>query len=626
MKHFISVAVLVALFAVTAVPVQATTPWVEDFETSFIPDGWTNLHLGTQFTWMWGWTQAHSGIHSAEIRYYWTEGLADEWLVTPAFDSTGEQYLLLDFWESGVFWAEGGEIHEVLVSATVADDPAAFTSVWQVTPGNYDAPWLDSSREQWVNVQIDLSQYAGQTVFVAFRYNSEASDDSWWIDDVRLRTPTQHEVRALAALPSDEAWLTGNEIIPRLVIDNIGPQAETFPVEMIIEHDGALVYDETVQVIGLASGAEMTVEFPSFICQTGNYVLQGTALLPEDGDPVDNTATATNFAYSGQRTPLGILYTNWACGPCVEANHTLDEWYPQQGNDASLIRVHLNWPSSTDPMYSANREQNHYLHEMCPDLVTGVPHLYLDNDLSVPSNSDIGWPTLIEDGYSQRRLVGSPLVMDVAFDHADSTALVTVEVLNPMPDGTYSLFVAVTEDQIYAPGSNGEEYHNQAFRWLFPDVDGLPLSTSLGTHRYSVDLDLDSHWAYENLQVTAWAQTDPTGAILNSASVKIVGVSAVEQDEDLPLLSSQLSVWPNPFNPRTTLNFMITEEGPVKLSVYDVGGRLITTLVNEHLSSGRCEILWQGKDSTGRNTPSGVYFARLETGGQMILGRMTLIR
>ena len=348
--------------------------------------------------------------------------------------------------------------------------------------------------------------------------------------------------------------------------------------------------------------------------------------MPEDGDPADNTATSTNVAYSVQRTPLGIFYTNWACGPCVEANHALDEWFPQQGDEANLLRVHLYWPSSADPMYTANTEQNRYLHEMCPDLVTGLPHLYLDNDLSVPSDGDIGWPTLIEDGYSQRRLVGSPLVMDVAFDPSDSTALVTVEVLNPMPDRTYSLYVAITEDQIYAPGSNGEEYHNQVFRRLFPDVSGLPLATSVGTHQYSVDLDLDTDWVYENLQATAWIQGDNAGAILNSATVMIEGVSAIEQDEDLPLPSLTLSAWPNPFNPRTALHFTISEDGPVKLSVYDLKGRLVTTLVDEHLPAGSYEIPWRGKDSAGRNTPSGVYFARLETRDRLIKSRMTLVR
>jgi flagellar hook assembly protein FlgD len=60
--------------------------------------------------------------------------------------------------------------------------------------------------------------------------------------------------------------------------------------------------------------------------------------------------------------------------------------------------------------------------------------------------------------------------------------------------------------------------------------------------------------------------------------------------------------------------------------LYDLKGRLVTTLVDEHLSAGRYEIPWHGKDSAGRNTPSGVYFARLETRERMIISRMTLVR
>jgi hypothetical protein len=70
---------------------------------------------------------------------------------------------------------------------------------------------------------------------------------------------------------------------------------------------------------------------------------------------------------------------------------------------------------------------------------------------------------------------------------------------------------------------------------------------------------------------------------------------------------------PNPFNPVTTIGFDIPEKASVKLSIYDVSGRLIRTLVDQEMEPGRKSIRWNGKDTEGREIASGVYFYRLET-------------
>ncbi len=626
MKRFISIPILVFLISVFATPATAVLSMVEDFETNFLPEGWTSLHLGNSSSWMWGWSPAHGGLHSAEMRPAWNNALKDDWLVTPAFDSSGQQHLLLDFWESGRFWSTGGGVHEVLVSTTVATDPEAFTSVWQATPSDYEAPWLDSWRDEWVNVPIDLSAYSGETIYVAFRYFSELSEDYWWIDDVRLRAPSDHEVRALAIQPNGESWLTGQEIAPQMEVENIGPNVESFPVEMVIEHNGMVVFNETVQVSDLLPGTKTVVEFAPFICQSGEYLLQGTAILPNDGDPSDNTATADNNCYSVLRNPLGILFTNWACDPCVPANIALNEWYPAQGNGAGLIRVHLYWPSSQDPMYLANPEESQHLRSMCPEEVNSVPLLYLDNTLSVEVNQDIGWPTLISDNYAQRMAVGTPLELSASFDSQDSTVSVNIHVLDPMPEGSFSLHVAVTEDDVYAPGSNGEEHHNQAFRRLFPDLMGTSIATSQGNHQYTLDLELSPEWAYENLHATVWVQEDSGGAILNSATTQFNAVSAVDPAMSSQIELQKLNSHPNPFNPRTIISFEVANPGRVSLVVYDMAGRLIATLMDGQVAAGQHEVFWNGRDSMGRSAPSGMYFSRLKAGGQVQQGRMMLLR
>lgn len=87
-----------------------------------------------------------------------------------------------------------------------------------------------------------------------------------------------------------------------------------------------------------------------------------------------------------------------------------------------------------------------------------------------------------------------------------------------------------------------------------------------------------------------------------------------------------LSSYPNPFNPRTTIRFDLPDDGPVRVAVYDVAGRLIRTLVDERRSQGSHAAVWDGRDGSGRNVPSGSYLARLEFDGKTESVRMGLIR
>ena len=84
--------------------------------------------------------------------------------------------------------------------------------------------------------------------------------------------------------------------------------------------------------------------------------------------------------------------------------------------------------------------------------------------------------------------------------------------------------------------------------------------------------------------------------------------------------------FPNPFNPMTTIRFDLPSAGLVRLSVYDVAGRLVRTLVDGDLPAGSQEAVWNGRDSSGRGVGSGSYLARLEFGGQVQTVRMGLVR
>jgi len=84
--------------------------------------------------------------------------------------------------------------------------------------------------------------------------------------------------------------------------------------------------------------------------------------------------------------------------------------------------------------------------------------------------------------------------------------------------------------------------------------------------------------------------------------------------------------YPNPFNSATTIRFILEETGPVQLSVYDILGRHVRTLVSQGLPAGEHLTTWDGTDENGRAVGSGVYFYRLSLGDVARTGKMLLLK
>jgi hypothetical protein len=83
---------------------------------------------------------------------------------------------------------------------------------------------------------------------------------------------------------------------------------------------------------------------------------------------------------------------------------------------------------------------------------------------------------------------------------------------------------------------------------------------------------------------------------------------------------------PNPFNPSTTLHFSLPEAQHVRLAVYDVTGALTRTLVDRNVEAGMHEVVWDGRNTAGREVASGVYIYRLTGKQGVVTRRMTLLR
>ena len=104
-------------------------------------------------------------------------------------------------------------------------------------------------------------------------------------------------------------------------------------------------------------------------------------------------------------------------------------------------------------------------------------------------------------------------------------------------------------------------------------------------------------------------------------SIKGVITSAVAVADNAPAAISVAQNSPNPFNPSTTIDFSLVENGNVMVDVFNVAGQKIDTLINENLSAGNHSVTWEASGFS-----AGVYFYTVKTGDFTKTMKMTLLK
>lgn len=84
--------------------------------------------------------------------------------------------------------------------------------------------------------------------------------------------------------------------------------------------------------------------------------------------------------------------------------------------------------------------------------------------------------------------------------------------------------------------------------------------------------------------------------------------------------------YPNPFNPETTIDYSLQRSGKVELTVFNVRGEKIATLIDANQGTGAYRVTWNGKDSLGNQVGSGVYFYKIKAGDFTSIKKMILVR
>jgi flagellar hook assembly protein FlgD len=87
-----------------------------------------------------------------------------------------------------------------------------------------------------------------------------------------------------------------------------------------------------------------------------------------------------------------------------------------------------------------------------------------------------------------------------------------------------------------------------------------------------------------------------------------------------------VSNYPNPFNPRTTVNYTVPSRGMVDIDVYDANGARVATLFHGERNVGAYSVEWDGKTKNAAVAASGLYFARISHDGTTRTKKMVLLK
>ena len=140
--------------------------------------------------------------------------------------------------------------------------------------------------------------------------------------------------------------------------------------------------------------------------------------------------------------------------------------------------------------------------------------------------------------------------------------------------------------------------------------------------------------------------TDTTGAPVSGATVTFIdesnpesyfiaytddsgryeiSLSSVSVAEPAPAPFTLHQNYPNPFNPATVIRFTLDKAGHIDLSIFNILGQQVKTLVNKHHDAGEYEIQWDGTDNSARAVSSGIYIYRMVTGTGYVQARKLVL-
>ena len=358
--------------------------------------------------------------------------------------------------------------------------------------------------------------------------------------------------------------------------------------------------------------------------------------------PADNYFVLTNATMQRVACSTG-LNAGWNLLPNPHrANYTLDQLiftinntdyeYYQAVENRLIEPVVFEYEEFFEPAFELYPAKAYYLYCYEENVtVKFIPYFQIEY---VP-NFDLDWQVTIDakqnDYFPSAIIVGTCASADSLYDP-------NYDILKPLVKPfenalTFSLpmdIYGTTEKihrSIYKPLSSADE---QTYTWnaelQLVDLDPIYFQT----HPLDLPVDHDIYLIMPDC-VLDLSGNEPVEYIssdfLLNFSVVITDQLLSGSEDTVVKSSYSLHNYPNPFNPQTTIRYVLPSVEKVSLCIYNIKGQKVKTLIQETLSAGKHSVIWDGRDSNGKRVSSGVYFYKLEMNtGKPLIKKMLLLK
>ncbi|MCK4640549.1 MAG: matrixin family metalloprotease [Candidatus Marinimicrobia bacterium] len=159
--------------------------------------------------------------------------------------------------------------------------------------------------------------------------------------------------------------------------------------------------------------------------------------------------------------------------------------------------------------------------------------------------------------------------------------------------------------------------NNGTVNWLNGNIDTNPLFVDSSNDDFQLQEDspcIDAGTAFfiwEEDTLVYLSEDDYDGSAPDMGALESPYTVAIGDEHILPNKFTLYQNYPNPFNPVTTIRYDIPEQSHVLITIYDILGRRIRTIVNEAAEPGFKSVIWDGKNRSGNIVSSGIYFYQI---------------
>lgn len=504
----------------------------------------------------WVARSASGNGYAASTSWYDPAGTADDWLITPSITITNANTYLL--WKAGAPDADFPDGYEVLISTT-GTNIADFTMVY--SNNGEGAPFISRA--------LDISSYAGSSIHVAFRNNS---NDMFllFVDDIMVAEYSDADVAGLD-IDINKFYATNTAIDIEASFTNNGKAINSATLNYSV-NGGAAV---STSLSGLSFNPTATETFASGTAWTpsaaGIYEIKVWLSNLNGGNAdVDNSndtayATVEVVANPPQRNVLAEEFSSSTCPPCKTWNDNVYNTALANYNkfsDKLVIKYQVPIPTAGDPSRNADSDarRSYYDVNSAPTMLVNGTEPDYDN-IATWADATAAYTQAETDGLDAPAL--ADIIASADVDGQGSTIEVSVNAtINPIVDmtnGDYRVQMVVLQRNYTFNGATNQDFnYHHVMRKMIPDPNGTALNvaaggsqTVSGSYTFTVGGVAEGNFNLWNddLEVIVFVEDMNDKNISNAkqASLNIIGLNEGQTLEDV-------SIFPNPAHDKLGIN------------------------------------------------------------------------